>query len=92
MQQAPNNIKVVTARDLRSNFKEIVDNINDYGETVIVARPKNKNVPKKNMILCNKQLIFGQLRLIKMHWKKLENRLKIITNEIKFLLLKNLRN
>lgn len=44
MPQVPMNIKAVTARDLRSNFKEIADNINDYNETVIVARPKNKNV------------------------------------------------
>lgn len=44
MLHLPVNIKAVTARDLRSNFKEIADDINDYDETVIVARPKNKNI------------------------------------------------
>lgn len=38
------NVKTVTVRELRSNFKSIADNINDYDTTVIVARPKNKNV------------------------------------------------
>lgn len=40
----PKNIKAVTVRDLRSNFKAIADDISDYDTTVIVARPKNKNV------------------------------------------------
>ena len=44
MLQTPNNIKAVTARDLRNNFKKIADDINDYDTTVIVARPKDKNV------------------------------------------------
>lgn len=44
MLSAPKNIKAVTVRDLRSNFKSIADDINDYDTTVIVARPKNKNV------------------------------------------------
>lgn len=44
MLHAPNNIKAVTVRDLRGNFKKIADDINDYDETVIVARPQNKNV------------------------------------------------
>lgn len=38
------NIKAVTVRDLRSNFKSIADDISDFDTTVIVARPKNKNV------------------------------------------------
>ncbi|AHA97848.1 MULTISPECIES: type II toxin-antitoxin system Phd/YefM family antitoxin [Lactobacillus] len=42
--EEPKNIKAVTVRDLRSNFKSIADEINDYDTTVIVARPKNKNV------------------------------------------------
>lgn len=44
MLQTPNNIRAVTARDLRNNFKKIADDINDYDTTVIVARPKDKNV------------------------------------------------
>lgn len=44
MLQTPNNIKAVTARDLRNNFKKIADDINDYDTTVIVARHKDKNV------------------------------------------------
>lgn len=44
MLQTPNNIRAVTARDLRNNFKKIADDINDYDITVIVARPKDKNV------------------------------------------------
>lgn len=42
--EEPKNVKTVTVRELRSNFKSIADNINDYDTTVIVARPKNKNV------------------------------------------------
>lgn len=38
------HIKTVTARDLRSNFEKIADSINNCDETVIVARPKNKNI------------------------------------------------
>lgn len=44
MLQTPNNIRAVTARDLRNNFKKIADDINGYDTTVIVARPKDKNV------------------------------------------------
>ena len=44
MLQTPNNIKAVTARDLRNNFKKIDDDINDYDTTVIFARPNDKNV------------------------------------------------
>lgn len=38
------SIKVVTAQYLRKNFKKIADNISDYNDVVLVARPKNKNV------------------------------------------------
>lgn len=44
MLHTPNNIRAVTARDLRNNFKAIADDINDYDTTVIVARPKDKNI------------------------------------------------
>lgn len=42
--EEPKNVKAVTVRDLRSHFKSIADDINEYDTTVIVARPKNKNV------------------------------------------------
>ena len=44
MLQTPNNIRAVTARDLRNNFKKIAEDINDYDTPVMVARPKEKNV------------------------------------------------
>lgn len=37
-------IQAVTTRDLRKNFKKYADEVSDYGETVIVTRPENKNV------------------------------------------------
>ena len=40
----PKNIKTVTARDLKSNFESIANDINDYDTTVIIARPKGKNL------------------------------------------------
>lgn len=44
LNKAPERIKAVTARDLRKNFKAIADDITDYDTTVIVARPKDKNL------------------------------------------------
>lgn len=44
MDYIPNQLKVVTARDLRNNFNKIADDIIEYDDTVVVARPKNKNV------------------------------------------------
>ena len=44
MPKPPGNVKAVTVYDLRSNFKKIADDISDYDTTVIVVRPKNKNV------------------------------------------------
>ncbi|MDF7638446.1 type II toxin-antitoxin system Phd/YefM family antitoxin [Lactobacillus sp. ESL0791] len=39
-----NSIKAVTTRELRQNFKKYADEVADFGETVIVTRPENKNV------------------------------------------------
>ena len=44
MDYIPNQLKVVTARDLRNNFNKIADDIIEYDDTVVVARPNNKNV------------------------------------------------
>lgn len=44
MDYIANQLKVVTARDLRNNFNKIADDISEYDDTVVVARPKNKNV------------------------------------------------
>ena len=44
MDYIANQLKAVTARDLRNNFKKIADDISEYDDTVVVARPKNKNV------------------------------------------------
>ncbi|HAM86137.1 MAG TPA: prevent-host-death protein [Lactobacillus sp.] len=37
-------IEAVTTRELRKNFKKYADDIVEYGDTVLVARPDNKNV------------------------------------------------
>lgn len=37
-------IKAATTRDLRKNFKQYADDVSDYNDVVIVARPENKNV------------------------------------------------
>ena len=37
-------IEAVTTRELRKNFKKYADDIVEYGDTVLVARPENKNV------------------------------------------------
>lgn len=44
MDYIANQLKVVTARDLRNNFNKIAEDISEYDDTVVVARPKNKNV------------------------------------------------
>ena len=44
MDYIPNQLKVVTALDLLNNFNKIADAISEYNDTVVVARPKNKNV------------------------------------------------
>lgn len=41
---APDRIRAITARDLRKNFKSIANDINNYDTTVIVVRPKDKNI------------------------------------------------
>ena len=38
------SIKAITGRNLISNFKSIVDEINEYDTTVIVTRPNHKNI------------------------------------------------
>lgn len=37
-------VQAVTTRDLRKNFKKYADDVSDYNETLIVARPENRNV------------------------------------------------
>ena len=37
-------LKAISARDLRNNFHKIADDIIEYDDTVVVARPNNKNV------------------------------------------------
>ena len=44
MDYIANQLKAVTARDLRNNFNKIANDICEYDDTVVIARPKNKNV------------------------------------------------
>lgn len=37
-------IKAATTRDLRENFKKYADDVSDYNDVILVARPENKNV------------------------------------------------
>ena len=37
-------IQAVTTRNLRKNFKKYADDVANYGDTLLVARPENKNV------------------------------------------------
>lgn len=37
-------IKATTTRDLRKNFKKFADDVSDYNDIVLIARPENKNV------------------------------------------------
>ncbi|WEV40462.1 type II toxin-antitoxin system Phd/YefM family antitoxin [Lactobacillus sp. ESL0681] len=40
----PADIRAVSTKELRQNFKKYADDITNFGETVIVTRPENKNV------------------------------------------------
>ncbi|WEV43088.1 type II toxin-antitoxin system Phd/YefM family antitoxin [Lactobacillus sp. ESL0684] len=40
----PAEIRAVSTKELRQNFKKYADDITNFGETVIVTRPENKNV------------------------------------------------
>lgn len=37
-------LKVVSTQELQNNFNKIAEDISEYDDTVVVARPKNKNV------------------------------------------------
>lgn len=37
-------IKTTTTRDLRKNFKKFADDVSDYNDVILIARPENKNV------------------------------------------------
>lgn len=37
-------IKAITTRDLRKNFKKFADDVSDFNDVVVIARPDNKNV------------------------------------------------
>ncbi|MGI1804082.1 type II toxin-antitoxin system Phd/YefM family antitoxin [Limosilactobacillus reuteri] len=37
-------IQVVTTKDFRKSFEKYADDVANYNETIIVARPKKKNI------------------------------------------------
>lgn len=37
-------IKTTTTRDLRQNFKKFADDVAEFNDVVLVARPENKNI------------------------------------------------
>lgn len=38
------SITATNSNEFRKNFKKYSDNVTNYGDTVIVTRPKNKNI------------------------------------------------
>ena len=62
-------IQVVTTKDFRKSFEKYADDVANYNETIIVARPKKKNiVGKKNITLGKRLIIYYKVKQIVMLW------------------------
>lgn len=71
-------IQVVTIKDFRKSFEKYADDVANYNETIIVARPEQKNV----VVISEKEYNFWQETNYLLQSKANNNTLAHSTNQL----------